>query len=139
MEELKQNPEQFRGRIFIMAGMIVNVKNMETESIIEALYTPVDSRGYIINEEDLDGRFLAITDSFFDPAIYKNGRFITIVASFERTEKGKIGDTEYTYPLFRIRESHLWKKEKIYPAPCWWYDPWYYPSPWWYDPWWNRR
>ncbi len=139
LEELKQNPHQYTERTFLIAGMVVNIKNTDRGSIIEALFTPVDSKGYIIDEENLNGRFLAITERFIDPVIYKNGRFITILGSFEGTEKGRIGEIEYTYPVFRIKDIHLWKKEKLYPQPYWWYDPWYYPSPWWYDPWWHRR
>ncbi len=138
-EELRQNQEQYREKIFLIGGMVVNIKNTDKGSIIEALFTPVDSKGYIIDEENLNRRFLATTESFLDPIIYKSGRFITILAFFEGTEKGRIGDIEYTYPVFRIKDIHLWRKEKIYPVPYWWYDPWYYPSPWWYDSWWYRR
>ena len=44
---------------------------------------------------------------------------------------------EYTYPVFRIRQIHLWPPERTY-YPGYYYDPWFSPYPYYYaDPWWR--
>jgi starvation-inducible outer membrane lipoprotein len=48
-----------------------------------------------------------------------------------------LGNIHYTYPVVRIKEIHLWKREKIYAYPppdyYWWNWGWYGP----YGPWWG--
>ncbi len=136
LSEIKASPEASKGRLFILGGLIVRVKNEQDGSVIEAIFMGVDQKGYL-KESEYGPRFFAKTKDFIDPVIYKAGRTITIAGEFSGTLKGTIGDMEYEYPVFEIKDLYLWPEEKIYPAPPpWWYDPWYY---WWYDPWWRYR
>jgi hypothetical protein len=53
---------------------------------------------------------------------------------FLEIRKGKIDQMEYAYPVFKIKQIHLWEREEYY-SPGY---PYYYPYPyWWYDPWWR--
>lgn len=133
--EIKASPEASKGRLFILGGIIVGVKNELEGSMIEAIFMGVDQKGYL--KEEYGPRFFARTKDFIDPVIYRTGRKVTIAGEFTGTLKGKIGDMEYEYLIFEIKDLYLWPEEKIYLAPPpWWYDPWYY---WWYDPWWRYR
>lgn len=135
---LVSNPEQYRGKLFILGGIIVNTKLTQNGSQVEALYAPVDSRGNL--EEGVKysgGRYLAVypkTQGLLDPIIYKRNRAITMAGTFVDLQKGKIDDMEYTYPVFEIRQIHLWDEPQAYYMPAY---PWYAPYPYdWYNPWW---
>lgn len=141
LSEVRENPDLYRGKIFILGGIIVNTKIIEKGSLIEAVHMPVDSRGYIEDVNRSNGRFLAFypkDKGLLDPLIYRKGREITIAGEFIETRTGKIDEMEYTYPLFEIKDIHLWEEIKAYyispPYPSWYYP---YQYPYWYEPWWR--
>jgi outer membrane lipoprotein len=147
LSEIRQNPALNKGRLFILGGIIVNTTITKEGSLIEAVYVPVTSRGHLKKLKASNGRFLALYrgKELLDPVIYEEKREITIAGEFVETRKGKIGETEYDYPLFEIKEIYLWeeirKKGYYYyiPPPF----PPYLPYPHWnyphryYDPWWG--
>jgi len=138
ISDIRTNPHFYDGKLFVLGGVIVNTKLTERGSLIEAVYVPVDSRGYLKDVERLNGRFLAIfpkEKGILDPLIYRKGREITLAGEFIETRTGKIDEMEYTYPVFEIKELYLWE-ERYYITPAYplWYH--YYPY-WWYDPWWG--
>ena len=136
LQESSASYDSYRGRLFILGGIIVNTKFMETGSQIEALYVPVDSSGYLKERTHAEGRFLALyprSRGLLDPLVYRKGREITLAGVFLETRKGKIDEMEYAYPVFEIRQIYLWDEER-YRA----YSPYYYPYynyPFLYDPW----
>lgn len=149
MDQLREAPDNYKGRLFILGGIIVNSKFAETGTQIEALYVPVDSSGDLEEGEHPGGRFLAISPKskgLLDPVVYKKGREITLAGEFLETRKGKIDDMEYDYPVFEIKQIYLWQEPRYYYAPYYYYpyynypflyDPWGrpYPSPYWPSPW----
>lgn len=141
LSEIKQDPASYKGRLFIFGGIIVKAETTKDGSIIEAIFVPVDSLGYLKSYKTSGGRFLAIYKSreILDPLIFREKREISLAAEFIEIRKGKIGEMEYDYPLFEIKEIYLWeemKKTDYYyyymppPYPYWYYR--YRP----YDPWW---
>jgi outer membrane lipoprotein len=145
LSDMRSNPDIYQGKLFILGGSIVNTKLTQEGSQVEALYIPVDSRGYLKDVEPLssDGRFLAILhkeQGTLDPLIYRKGRDITLAGEFSETRSGKIDEMEYIYPVFNIKEIYLWKEREYYPG--YYYPGYYYPYPYaypygWYDPWWR--
>ncbi len=135
--EMKENIDKYKGELFILGGIIVNTKNTDEGSIIEAVHTNVNSYGNIIDPDVSSGRFMALEKGYLDPLIYKKGRYITVAGVLTGSRTKKIGEFDYNYPLLEIRELYLWKEEKEVP-----YSPYYYPPYmnrypyWWYDPWW---
>ncbi len=151
LTELKQNPVLNKGKLFILGGIIVRTSITKEGSLIEALMVPVNSRGYLKGyKAGKNERFLALYrgPELLDPVIYNEKREITIAGEFIETRKGAIGEMEYTYPLFEIKEIYLWDeyKENIYYLYPPYYPPPYYrykfnPSSPYYDnypfyPWW---
>jgi outer membrane lipoprotein len=142
LSEIKQDPASYKGRLFILGGIIVKTSTTKDGSLIEAVFVPVDSWGYLKSFKASSGRFLAIYKSgeILDPLIYSEKREITLAGEFIELRKGKIGEMEYTYPLFEIKEIHLWEEVKdmdyyYYYSPPPPYPYWYYRHrP--YDPWW---
>ncbi len=137
---VRGNPEAYRGKLFILGGIIVDTRVTDEGTLIEAIYVPVNSLGYLKNLSAVDGRYLALYDGFLDPLIFRKDREITLAGEFVENRRGKIDGMEYVYPLFRIKEIYLWEEKRYYyispPPPPWYYPPWWY-DPWWYDPWWR--
>ncbi len=139
--ELTRNPDLYRGRLFVLGGIIVGTKLTDRGSLIEAVYVPVNSLGYLRGVELSGGRFLALYPKEYgllDPVIYRRGREITVAGVLIGTEEGRIDEMQYSYPLFEIKELYLWEEREPYyiPPP---YPYWYYPyPPYWWDPRWRH-
>ncbi|MEW6570326.1 MAG: Slp family lipoprotein [Nitrospirota bacterium] len=137
--DLRQNPELYRGKLFVLGGIIVSTKGTEKGSLIEALYVPVDSRGHLKGVGTSHNRFLALypkESGILDPIIFRRDREITLACEFAGTREGKIDEMDYTYPFFLIRELYLWEEEKEYYVAPYYYEP--YPYWWHYPYWWDR-
>ncbi len=134
-DQLRERADAYKGRLFILGGVITDTRLNDQGSQIEALYIPVDSYGYL-EEGRGEGRFLAVypkSKGLLDPAVFKDGRQITVAGEFLDIRKGKIDEMEYTYPVFEIKQIYLWQEEKYYIYPSYYY---YYPyGPYLYDPW----
>lgn len=153
--ELKKDPGSYKGRLFVLGGIIVETRNTDEGSLIEAVYVPVDDKGYLGDIELSSRRFQALypaRQGLLDPLIFHRKREVTIAGKFIETRDGKIGEMTYTYPVFEIQELYLWEKQEpyyitpVYPSwydhypygyPFYWDDPrwgYYYPAPYWYGP-----
>lgn len=141
--EIKQNPELYSGKLIVIGGIIADTKMTADGSLIEAMYIPVDNRGYLVGIDTSHQRYLALfpkESGILDPLIFKRGREITFAGEFIKLKEGKIDDLEYTYPYFKIIELYLWPEQRDYivyyePYPYWWWD---YPR-WWYRPYYFPR
>ncbi len=138
-DQLRGTPDAYKGRLFILGGVITDTRLSEQGSQIEALYIPVDSYGYLKTGEHGQGRFLAMypkPKGLLDPVVFKKGREITLAGEFVDIRKGKIDEMEYSYPVFDIKQIYLWQEDKYYYAyPPYYYYPYYYNAPFLYDPW----
>lgn len=115
--ELRGNPGQYKGKLFVFGAVIVDTRLVKAGSQIEAMHVPVDSSGYFEESGLSEGRFLALLPNdgqILDPAVYSRGRRVTLAAEFIITQKGTINDMEYQYPFFRIKAIYLWPKERRY-------------------------
>jgi len=111
---VRDNPDAYRGMLFILGGIIVDTRVTGEGTIIEATYVPVDSYGYLKGVGPVDGRYLALYDGFLDPMIFEKDREITVAGEFVENRPGKIGEMDYLYPLFRIKQIYLWGEKRYY-------------------------
>ena len=141
--QLRQAPDVYKGKLFILGGLIAETRFTGKGSQIEALSVPVDSFGYLRESERTQGRFLAVypkSKGLLDPMVYKKGREVTMAGEFVEARKGKIDEMEYVYPVFEIREIYLWEDRKDYDRSAYpyyypYYDPFFYRSPFQSGPW----
>lgn len=150
--QLQETPLLYKGKLYILGGKIIRTRNTAQGSLIEAIYVPVDSNGYLKEYQRASQmRFLALlprNKGFLDPEIYRKSREVTLAAEFTEIRMGKIDEVEYPYPLFTIVELYLWEEQQYRLPP---YSPWYGPYPyyyspysypyprWWDDPFWRYR
>ncbi len=136
--DIKENLSPNKGRLFILGGVIAKTTITQEGSLIEALYVPVDSRGYLKSLSTRNGRFLAIYRSkeLLDPVIFREQREVTLAGELIGSRSGKIDEMDYVYPLFEIKEIYLWREKKEYDRPR--YPPYSYYPPYYrsryYDP-----
>ncbi|MBW1991408.1 MAG: Slp family lipoprotein [Deltaproteobacteria bacterium] len=132
--QLRENPEQYRGKLVILGGEIISVSLQEGMCLLA------------VHQRDLDhhlqpygpgygGTFYVESEEFLPPSRYVKGRKVTVAGVVKGSLKGS--------PLLQARQIHLgdyppWE-EWYYPIPREWYngDPnleyWFTPP--YFDPW----
>lgn len=127
--ELHKNPDAFTGRTVIVGGDILNTRNMAQQTFIEVLQKPLDAFERPRITDRTAGRFMIRCDEYLDPALYDEGRQITVAGRVLGSHTGKVGDAQYIYPLISCIEIHLWPQLARISA----YEPGYFVHPWhWY-------
>ena len=107
-QELKKGPEKFKGTWVMLGGMIIASKNTKEGMLIEILQKPLDTDGRPLQTDSTEGRFLIQSDTFLDPAVYHEGRLITVVAEVIGRKELALDDIMYPYPLLIVKDLHLW-------------------------------
>ncbi len=87
------------------------------------------ARPMIKREESL-GRFIACRPGFYDPALFAEGRDITITGRIADYETRKVSNFDYRYPRVAAEVIHLWPERRsvdprhLPPVGMYWrYDP----------------
>jgi outer membrane lipoprotein len=127
-EALRADPDVFKGRTVILGGDILKTQNTQQQTSIEILQKPLDRFEAPLITDQTAGRFIAQCDQYLDPAIYDQGRQVTIAGKVLGRYDGQVGEAAYLYPLISCVELHLWPRvshDMAYPA---------YPSPWLFHP-----
>ncbi len=113
-------------------GAILSVEPKPDLTCFQVLAHELDLRARPRPGDSSAGRFLACRDGFYDPAVFAEGREITVVGSVAGTETRKIGEYDYTLPRVAAEVVYLWPEPRL--ADDYWpYYP-YYWSPYWYGP-----
>lgn len=102
------------GKSVLWGGVILSTANLENATRVELLAYPLDSSQMPLRSRDPLGRFIAERHGFLEPASYAEGRMVTVTGTLVRTEAGKVGDTDYTYPVVEANELYLWSKDSEY-------------------------
>lgn len=110
------SPAPYKGKLYILGGLIVETRLTDDGALIEALYVPADTEGNIKNAKAVDGRFLAVlpkSEGMLDPKLYDARSAVTIAGEFKGVEPGRLDGMEYMYPVFEIKEIHVWKERPL--------------------------
>lgn len=138
LQSVHANPSAFENHPVVWGGQILATDVTQTTSTITLLGKPLDSNGEPIATDSSDGRFLARLKGFHDPAIFRQGRTLTVSGIIVGSETRKIGDYNYVYPIVKVQGYQLWPVRKQREDYDGWYDPWWNPwypwYPWYYYP-----
>lgn len=125
-----QSPNSFKGKLYILGGIIVEATHVPEGSLIGAVYIPADSKGRVETSKGADGKFLALlprAKGTLDPGIYREGRTVIIAGEFSGLQHGTIEEQPYLLPVFVIRDIHPWEKStgpfRYTPYPSPFYNP----------------
>jgi len=132
-----ENPAAYTGSIVLWGGKILETTNVRDGTEMIILDVPLDFLGEPKETQHSRGRFIARSDLFLDPAVYKPNRETTLAGEVTGAEERALGETTYRYPVVMIKELHLWEPYYYYPyyPPYYCYDPFwrpYYWGPWYY-------
>ena len=124
-EALLRRTADYKGRIVIVGGYILETLNEPEGSWLTVLQSPLDSQNRPESSDLSQGRFLVWSTEFLDPVVYSQERKITVGGQVIGSQQRKLGNLTYQYPVVEAKEIHLWAKEAECTGPF--YDPWYYP------------
>jgi outer membrane lipoprotein len=132
-DTLIDQADKFVGKTVILGGYILETKNLESETILKVLQTPLRMGEDPDLKKRSQGRFMVYHKGFLDPEVYSKDQVITVAGTVMGTAEEKIGDDRIQYLKIEDREIYLWAKyTKI--------NPYYYPPPYPYyrrfDPYW---
>jgi len=120
------------GKIARWGGVIAKVENLTNSSVLEVVNFELKSSTRPIVKDETQGRFRIYYQGLLDPVIYKEGRSVTVLGKISASEKGKIGEHEYLYPVIHADTVHLWKEIKEVDVRISHHPMWYTPSMWFY-------
>jgi outer membrane lipoprotein len=106
-------PDRSRGKSVLWGGVILATANLSDRTRIEALAYPMDGNNRPKVSEDPLGRFVVEQRGYLEPASYAQGRWITVAGSVAGVRGGKVGESDYSYPVVDARRIHLWSKDSM--------------------------
>lgn len=125
--DLRRDPAAYLGRRVMVGGDILATRPKPDETEIEILSKPIESDERPRRGDVSDGRVLVTTSQFLDPAVYAEGRRLTVIGTVTGGDERKIGELPYRYPVVAALDIHLWPRDVVEPAP--WPYLWPYPYP----------
>jgi outer membrane lipoprotein len=139
LREVLVRPERYEGKVVIWSGTVLEAKNTPEGTLLKVLQKPADFQDKPKYTDVSEGRFLAIDRRYLDPAIYSQGRAVTVAGKIVGKQAMPQGDIQYTYPILEVKDLHLWPERN---PDTNFADPYYYGYPviysrwWWRHPWW---
>lgn len=106
--EAVADPTGLNGHRVLWGGMIISAANLKTSTQIEILAYPLDRRQRPDTSKPAYGRFLAQHDGYLETAELSDGRMLTLTGRLDGISTAMIGESQYTYPIVRIGDYHLW-------------------------------
>jgi outer membrane lipoprotein len=106
--DLKGKPDRFRGKLVMLGGTIVELRNVKAGTQMEVLQRPVDREGRPEYRDVTGGRFLVDVPEFLDAAVYQSGRAVTIIGTVDGERMQPLSEIEYRYPVLTAKQVHLW-------------------------------
>lgn len=125
--EIRDDAERFIGERVRWGGMILDTANKPDSTVLTVLAYPLDSTARPQIDQTPLGRFKARLSGFHDPAVYKDGREITVIGPITRVSAARVGEFEYAYPLIKVDKYYLWQKRTTYREDRYYYDPFWDP------------
>jgi outer membrane lipoprotein len=132
---VQQDPQRYSGKTVLWGGVIIETINKMDVTVMKVGQTELDFEKRPQTLDRSAGRFLVRSAGFLDPAIYREGREITVAGEVAGKEILPLGDTQYSYPVILAKEIYLWEKRKPYYPYGWDYPYGWYGYPYgWYPP-----
>ena len=101
----------------LWGGVVISSANTDSTTEIEVLSYPLDYLQRPNPGLRSTGRFLMVLDGYIETADFANGHRVTALGSPGETRTGKIGESEYRYPVLKLAaptDLHRWSDEEYY-------------------------
>lgn len=123
--EVKGKTDEYPEQEVRWGGEIVKVENNNEASIIQIVQYPLNHYGKPITNQSSEGRFLAITNDFIDPVVYKEGTLLTFTGQIQGESTRKVDKRDLTMPLLTVSSMYKWQPYRSVQRDPF-YDPFYY-------------
>lgn len=108
-EDLRRDPDAHAGKTLVLGGTIIGVfPGPEGGLWLEVLQKPLGFRLEPEIDDRTGGRFLVEMGKNLDEKQFVKRRKITLAAEVVGKETRPLGQTQYVYPLLRLKEYHVW-------------------------------
>ena len=101
-------PQPASGKEVLWGGVIIQTTNMKDRTQLEVLAYPLDTNERPQRDDDPLGRFILDKAGYLEAASYAEGRLLTVIGTVTGTQAGRVGESDYDYPVISVRQLHLW-------------------------------
>ena len=109
--DLEAAPASYVGRTVMLSGIVLKARRAKDRTEIEVLQLPAAPGGLPSDDRSRsEGRFLAVENTFLDPATIEPGTPVTVVGEVKGGVTRSIDESEYTYPVIEITRLIDWNK-----------------------------
>lgn len=106
--QVQQQPAKYMGETVMWGGKIVQTQPRDDNTELVVLQLELGGQDRPQDNDKSQGRFLARSTQFLDPALYPPGTLITVVGRLQGAEERPIGKMAYQYPVVDIVEAKKW-------------------------------
>ncbi len=104
----------FKGVPVRWGGVIIEVENEQTYSLVQVVYYPLNYYGRPQLYKPKEGRFAVKSPEFLDPAVYSKDTEITIAGTLTGDIERTVGKKTIRVPLISSSVIHLWPNDNRY-------------------------
>jgi outer membrane lipoprotein len=101
-----RDPRSYKGATIIWGGIVIQVQNQPSQTVLTILETPLDYYGVPLDEDFSRGRFIAQVPEYLDQQAYGEGKKIILAGDIVGEETKQLAGTQYRYPVVLVRELH---------------------------------
>lgn len=107
--DLKRAPSEYIGRTVMIGGNVIRAKRTKAGTELEVLQLPSAKEGPLTEDRlQSEGRFLAVRETFLDPASLPQGAPITIIGTVTGETTRQLDESDYTYPILQVKHIIDW-------------------------------
>lgn len=108
--DITRLPDVPEGHQALWGGLVIASRNLHKNSELEILSYPLDGQQRPNPGHPPQGRFLVSVEGLLEIADYAEGRMVTVAGPVVGTREGKVGESEYTYPVIETTPEliQLW-------------------------------
>lgn len=96
------------GKSVIWGGTILSIHNLKDHTDIEILAYPLSSSHRPLIDKKPLGRAIIRHSGYLETVNYPQGRQLSVLGKVAGTQKSKIGESSYDYPIIQAEKLHLW-------------------------------
>jgi len=111
-EKLQADPPSHKGKTVILGGLIAQIRNVKTGTLIEVVQKELDYWGRPRRTDRTGGHFIVFQPRQVDALVFAPEREITIAGEVTGAEETTLGGAAGAYVRINAREVKLWPREK---------------------------
>lgn len=107
-EQLQREPDRYLQKTVMWGGRIIQTRPLKNATELVVLQLDLSSQDRPQDNDRSQGRFVAHSAEFLDPAIYPKGTLITVIGRLTGVDDRRIGEMDYQYPVIEVSEIKKW-------------------------------